>query len=96
MLTVESVVPGGPADGRLEPGDVLVRLGGAVVAGFLPMEAALDDAVGRRVAVCVERGGVPLAFDIEARRPAGLASPCRPPPPVGLPLCEFIRRTAVR
>ncbi len=74
MLTVESVVPGGPADGRLEPGDVLVRLGGAVVAGFLPMEAALDDAVGRRVAVCVERGGVPLAFDIEARRrhPAGL------------------------
>lgn len=25
MLTVEGVVPGGPADGKLEPGDVLVR-----------------------------------------------------------------------
>ena len=30
MLVVESVVPGGPADGVLEPGDVLVRLQGQV------------------------------------------------------------------
>ncbi len=31
MLVVESVVPGGPADGVLEPGDVLVRLQGQVI-----------------------------------------------------------------
>ena len=30
MLVVESVVPGSPADGVLEPGDVLVRLNGKV------------------------------------------------------------------
>jgi S1-C subfamily serine protease len=30
MLVVESVVPGSPADGVLEPGDVLVRVGGQV------------------------------------------------------------------
>ena len=66
MLVVESVVPGGPADGALEPGDVLVRLGGAVTTHFLPMDALLDAAVGRRVAVEVERGGAPLAFDVQA------------------------------
>ena len=32
MLVVESVVPGGPADGQLEPGDVLV--GGQGGASF--------------------------------------------------------------
>lgn len=26
MLVVDTVLPGGPADGRLQPGDVLVRL----------------------------------------------------------------------
>lgn len=66
MLVVESVVPGGPADGALEPGDVLVRLGGIVTTHFLPMDAMLDETVGRRVAVEVERGGVPLAFDVQA------------------------------
>lgn len=33
MLVVESVVPGGPADGVLEPGDVLIRLQGQVSSG---------------------------------------------------------------
>ncbi|KAL4420764.1 hypothetical protein ABPG75_010420 [Micractinium tetrahymenae] len=64
MLVVESVVPGGPADGQLEPGDVLVRLNGQIVTEFLTMEAMLDDSVGGTVKVEVERGGVPLAADI--------------------------------
>lgn len=75
MLTVESVVPGGPADGKLEPGDVLVRLGGRVVTEFLSMEELLDDAVGGEVEVEVERGGSPIAVrvsvaDLHAVTPA--------------------------
>jgi hypothetical protein len=38
MLVVESVVPGGPADGVLEPGDVLVRLQGQVHTSLAPPE----------------------------------------------------------
>ena len=76
MLVVDSVVPGGPADGALEPGDVLVRLQGAVTTHFLPMDALLDGAVGTRVAVDVERGGVPLSFDIEVRDPQGVVLMC--------------------
>jgi S1-C subfamily serine protease len=35
LLVVDSTVPGSPADGVLEPGDVLVRVQGEVVSHFL-------------------------------------------------------------
>lgn len=57
MLVVDSVVPGGPADGLLEPGDVLVRIQGQVLVHFMPMEALLDDHMGQHVSVEIERGG---------------------------------------
>ena len=34
MLVVEAVVPGGPSDGALEAGDVLVALEGRIVVHF--------------------------------------------------------------
>jgi S1-C subfamily serine protease len=75
MLVVGEVVPGGPADGVLQPGDVLVRVQGRLVTDFVPLEAALDDAVGGEVELEVERGGAPLAMrlrvgDLHAVTPA--------------------------
>ena len=34
MLTVAQVVPGSPADGKLEPGDILIRINGELVYGI--------------------------------------------------------------
>ena len=65
MLVVDSVIPGGPADGLLEPGDVLVRIQGQVVVHFLPMEALLDDHVGKHVSVEIERGGKLLVRNVQ-------------------------------
>jgi S1-C subfamily serine protease len=45
MLVVDSIVPGGPSDGFLEPGDVLVKLDGQYVSDFLTMEDLLDSKV---------------------------------------------------
>lgn len=75
MLVVGEVVPGGPADGALQPGDVLVRVQGRLVTDFLPLEAALDEAVGGEVELEVERGGVPQVVrlrvaDLHAVTPA--------------------------
>jgi len=64
MLVVRETVPGGPARGVLEPGDVLVRVAGALVTTFLPLEAALDERVGQTLALEVERGGEPLAVSL--------------------------------
>ena len=60
MLVVENVQPGCEADGALEPGDVLVRVNGALVTTFEPLEAVLDDSVGGSVELTLERGGQPF------------------------------------
>ncbi|CAJ2631157.1 unnamed protein product [Trifolium pratense] len=57
MLVVESVVPGGPADKHLEPGDVLVRVNGQVTTQFLRLETILDANVNSNIELQIERGG---------------------------------------
>ena len=54
-----------------------VRLDSTVVTHFLPLEAALDAAVGGSVTIEVERGGVPITarlevMDLHAVTPAAL------------------------
>ena len=65
MLVVESVVPGGPAAGILEPGDVLVRVEGHVTTHFQPLEALLDSCVGQSAAFEVERGGSKITANVQ-------------------------------
>ena len=57
MLAVEQVIPGSPAEGKLAPGDILLRINGELVAEFVPLAAVLDDNVGKDIEVVVERGG---------------------------------------
>jgi S1-C subfamily serine protease len=64
MLVVREVVPGGPAVGKLEVGDVIVRVGGKLVNAFIPIEAMLDDGVGESIDFELERGGVPIRVEI--------------------------------
>lgn len=65
MLVVREVVPGGPAEGRLSVGDVIVRVDGRLTNAFLPIESVLDDRVGGAVVFDLERGGVPMRVEIE-------------------------------
>jgi pro-apoptotic serine protease NMA111 len=57
MLVVWDVQPGSASDGVLEPGDILVRVNGALVTRFEPLESVLDDAVGSTVELQLQRGG---------------------------------------
>ncbi|KAF5749985.1 protease Do-like 7 isoform X1 [Tripterygium wilfordii] len=57
MLVVDSVVPGGPAHMKLEPGDILVKVNGEVVTQFLTLEILLDDSVDQKIELQIERGG---------------------------------------
>jgi S1-C subfamily serine protease len=64
MLVVREVLPGGPAEGRFEVGDILVALDGQPLDGFPLLEAALDDRVGGVLKVSVERAGKRLDLDV--------------------------------
>lgn len=57
MLTIEQVIPGSPAAGKIEPGDILLRINDELVTEFTPLAAVLDDNVGNVVEVELERGG---------------------------------------
>lgn len=64
MLIVDSRVPSGPSDGKLEPGDVLVRINGKTITHFLELEDILDNNVGEEVSVNVVRGGEMVTHQI--------------------------------
>ena len=65
MIVVRQVVPGGPAEGLLHVGDVVVGVEGEAVNAFLPIEALLDARVGGKIALDIERGGAPLSVELE-------------------------------
>ncbi len=64
MLAIEQVVPGSPADDKLAPGDILVRINGELVTEFVPLAAVLDDNVGESITIGIERGGEPMTVDV--------------------------------
>jgi S1-C subfamily serine protease len=57
MLVVDEVLPGSPTEGKLQPGDILTHVNGQLVTTFLPLEEILDNSVGGKVDIVVERGG---------------------------------------
>jgi S1-C subfamily serine protease len=67
MLVVDEVVPGGPADGKLEVGDILLGVGEISLTSFTPLEAQLDDRVGQEILIKVERAGEALSASITVK-----------------------------
>ena len=64
LLVVSEVQPGSAAEQVLEPGDILVRVNGESLAGFDALADVLDDGVGKKVKLSIERGGQRLEPEI--------------------------------
>ncbi|KAI7905976.1 trypsin-like cysteine/serine peptidase domain-containing protein [Cokeromyces recurvatus] len=56
MLVVRSLLPKGPADGILVPGDIIIGCNGKMVPHFIALFAILDDAVGQEITLTISRG----------------------------------------
>ncbi|MFH1466445.1 MAG: trypsin-like peptidase domain-containing protein [Pseudomonadota bacterium] len=64
MLVVREIVPGGPADGLLLPGDILLSIAGVAAASFDLVEDVLDSHVGEPVDILVDRGGLKVGVSV--------------------------------
>ncbi|KAL7753110.1 hypothetical protein RI367_001562 [Sorochytrium milnesiophthora] len=64
MLVAEAVVPEGVAHEVIEEGDILLKVNGQHVTKFVPLEAALDDAIGQDVTLELYRGSTHVEVTI--------------------------------
>jgi len=67
MLVVDQVVPGGPADNRLEPGDILVKINRELCTSFVNLESLLDNNIDADINIEIERGGNPMTVIIRGQ-----------------------------
>lgn len=76
--TIGAVVPGRPADGKLRPGDVIVRVGDRAVSNFPEVQRAINKRIGQSTKLSVQRDGkeievvVTPADEIEVLEPREL------------------------
>ncbi|KAI8990075.1 trypsin-like cysteine/serine peptidase domain-containing protein [Pilobolus umbonatus] len=56
MLVVRSLLPKGPADNVLVPGDIIIGCNGKMIPHFIALFAVLDDSVNQEVKLTISRG----------------------------------------
>ncbi|KAH8548283.1 trypsin-like cysteine/serine peptidase domain-containing protein [Umbelopsis sp. PMI_123] len=64
MLVVKSRLPRGPADGKLVPGDILLRVNNEMVVNFNQLFGVIDESVGQAISMSVARGSNVLQLDL--------------------------------
>ncbi|CAO3702707.1 unnamed protein product [Rhizopus stolonifer] len=65
MLVVRSLLPKGPADGLLVPGDIVIGCNGKMVPHFIALFSVLDEAVGQQVTLMISRGKKTLEVEVK-------------------------------
>jgi S1-C subfamily serine protease len=65
MLVAEIVLPEGPSHGKIEEGDVLIKVNGELLTQFIRLDDILDSSVGQPVKLLLLRGGEEVEVEIE-------------------------------
>lgn len=65
MLVCEIVLPEGPADGKLQEGDVLIKVNGQLLTSFIKLEEIGDASVGKPIDLLVQRGGEEIEVTLQ-------------------------------
>lgn len=65
LLVADIILPEGPADGKLQEGDVLLQVNGELLTQFVRLDDILDSSVGQTVRLLVLRGGQDVEVDCQ-------------------------------
>ncbi|OAA68445.1 nuclear serine protease 2 [Niveomyces insectorum RCEF 264] len=65
MLVAEIVLPEGPSSGKIEEGDVLVKVNDELITQFIRLDDILDSSVGKNVKLELQRGGETVVVEVE-------------------------------
>ena len=65
LLVADIVLPEGPADKKIEEGDVLVKVNGEILTQFVRLDDIVDSSVGKTVKILVQRGGKDLEVELQ-------------------------------
>jgi S1-C subfamily serine protease len=65
MLVAEVVLPEGPADHKIEEGDVLLKVNQELLTQFIRLDDILDSSVGGKVTILVLRGGEDVEVEVD-------------------------------
>ncbi|TPX08446.1 uncharacterized protein E0L32_010063 [Thyridium curvatum] len=65
LLVAEIVLPDGPSAGKIEEGDVLVKVNGELITQFIRLDDILDSSVDSTVTLDLQRGGEDIQVEIK-------------------------------
>ncbi|KAJ5011814.1 Pro-apoptotic serine protease [Colletotrichum sp. SAR 10_99] len=65
LLVAETVLPNGPADDKIEEGDIITKINGEIITKFERFDDILDSNVHGTIRLQLQRGGEDLQFEIE-------------------------------
>ncbi|ORX79953.1 trypsin-like serine protease [Basidiobolus meristosporus CBS 931.73] len=67
LLVVRQVLPKGPADKILTPGDIVLRLNGHYLTNFVDLFAVVDESVGMNIELTISRGSKVMNVTLEVQ-----------------------------
>ena len=65
MLVAECVLPKGPADTKIEEGDLLIKVNDELLTQFIRLDDVLDSSVGGKVKLLLQRGGTDFEVELD-------------------------------
>ncbi|HEY1991499.1 MAG TPA: trypsin-like peptidase domain-containing protein [Gammaproteobacteria bacterium] len=67
LLVVDQVLPDGPADLWLQPGDILLTVDGKALSTFVPLDEVMDSSVGQTLSLGILRSGKPMTVSMKVQ-----------------------------